>query len=225
MAYQYVRDMTQHMLTPLRSKREPGDLVLNVIPDATQAAFFLDQAIPPGRCMHLVKNTGSGVMPNAKLGCTGNGKLPVWIYRASDSHSAGYAGPVPSVARGPGWATGMNGGILCYVGLDGFELGTTEYDQDLTYNVGDYLRAPEADVAADPMEDEVRDVAGVVTNALAVYGSTTIVGQVSPGFVGVGPRGVGFDPFGNKMLTFYTRYLPPVAATVTGTPTDGTAGL
>jgi hypothetical protein len=225
MAYQYIRNMTRHMLTPLRSKRDPAHLVLNAVPDATQAAFFRDQAVPAGRCMHLVKNTGSGELPNAKLGCTGNAKVPVWIYRASDSYSAGYAGPEPSVANGPGWATGMRGAILMYVGFDGFELSTTEYDQDQNYTVGDYLRAPEADANAVDMEAEVRNVAGVVTKALAVYGSTTIVGQVSPGYVGDSPRGVGFDPFGNKVLTFYTRYVPPVAGLVTGTPTSGTAGL
>jgi hypothetical protein len=113
-----------------------------------------------------------------------------------------------------------------YVGLDGFELSTTEYDDAQSYVVGDYLRAPEADPGADPMATEVQDVAGVVTKALAVYGSTTIVGQVSPGYVGDSPRGVvGMDPFGNKVLTFYTRYIPPVAAIVSGTPTNATAGL
>lgn len=226
MAYQYIRNMTKHMLTPLRSKRDPAHLVLNAIPDAVQAALFPDQAIPAGRCMHLVKNTVSGVLPNARLGCTGNAKIPVWIYRASDSYSAGFKGPDPSAANGPGWATGVRGAILMYVGLDGFELSTTEFDDSLTYNVGDYLRAPEANPAANPMATEVQDVAGVVTKALAVYGSTTIVGQVSPGYVGDSPRGVvGMDPFGNKVLTFYTRYIPPVAAIVSGTPTNATAGL
>ena len=224
MTYQYVRSMTKHMLTPLRSKRDPAHLVLNAVPNATEATYFIDQAVPAGRCMHLVRDTGPGQLPNAKLGCTGNNKLPVWIYRASDSYSAGYAGPDPAVETGVTWSTGMSGGILMYVGMEGFELATTEYDKTLTYVVGDYLRAPEPNMAADPLTDEFRDVAGVVTNANATYGGSTIVGIVSPGFIGQRFDDPGRDPFRNQVLSLYTTYRPPVAGLVAGTPTNLTAG-
>ena len=221
----YIRNMTRHMLTPLRSKRESGHLVLNAVPDAAEGAKFLDQAVPAGRCMHLVKTTGVGEMPAAKLGCVGNAKVPIWIYRDSDSYSAGIAGPDPAVENGPPWDTGMDGGILMFVGLEGFELMTTEFDKNQTYYVGDYLRAPEHNSgAADPIAD-ARDVAGVATKALAVFGSTTIVGIVSPGVMGSRYDEDQRDAHRNEVLSFFTTYRPPVAALVSGTPTNATAGL
>jgi len=216
--------MTQHMLTPLRSKRESGHLVLNAVPDATQAALFLEGAVPAGRCMHLVRATGSGVMAAAKLGIIGNAKVPAWIYRPSDSYSAGFPGPEPTIENGPSWNTGMEGGILMYVGLEGFELMTTEYDKSQTYFVGDYLLAPEHDLGAGDPVAHARDIAGVATKVNAVFGASTIVGMVSPGLYGQRYDEDGRDPFRNQVLSFYTTYRPPVAGIVTGTPTNLTAG-
>lgn len=224
MAYQYIRTMTAHVLHPLRSKRDPAHLVVNAKVDADQAALFPDEAVPAGRCMHLTRTTASGAMPNAKLGTTGNSKIPVWIYRDSDSYSAGYLGPDPATSIGPGWSTGMEGGILMYVGLEGFELSTTEFDSEIDYVVGDYLRAPEFTTGTGDDANEARTVAGIVTSADAVFGGATIIGIVSPGFIGERFDGTGYDPFRNKVLSFYTTYRPPVAGLVAGTPTNLSAG-
>ena len=224
MAYQYIRTMTAHVLHPLRSKRDPAHLVVNAMVDSDQAALFVDEAVPAGRCMHLTRTTASGAMPSAKLGTTGNAKVPVWIYRDSDSYSAGYLGPNPATSTGPGWSTGMEGGILMYVGLEGFELATTEFDSEIDYVVGDYLRAPEFTVGTGDDANEARTVAGVVTSANAVFGASTIIGIVSPGFIGERFDGTGYDPFRNKVLSFFTTYRPPVAGLVNGTPTNLTAG-
>lgn len=221
----YHRNMTRHMLTPLRNKREPAHLVANAIPDATQGALFLDRTIPAGRVLHLDKSTGPGVLPGAKLGCTGAGKIPVWLYRPGDSYSAGYISPDPTI-NDPSWATGMEGGVLVYIGLEGFEMMTTEYDDSQEYKVGDYVRAPEHNPGASDPVAHARDVAGKLTTAGAVFGSTTIVGQVSPGLMASHPiDDQGRDPFRNKVMSVYTCYHPPVQQLVTGTPTTGTAGL
>ena len=119
----------------------------------------------------------------------------------------------------------MAGGILFFTGLEGFELATTEFDQSQEYTVGDYLRAPLHNPgAADPVA-HARDIAGVVTNQGAVYGSTTIVGIVSPGELGSRNGETGRDGHRNKVLSFYTTYRPPVEGLVTSTPTNGAANL
>ena len=217
------RDMTTHMLTPLRFYHDGTHLICNATPDAVEAAQFLYGATPAGRCMHLSRVTGPGEKAAAKLGCEGNDKIPVFIYRASDSYSAGFVGPDVTVDNQPGWDTGGTGNILMFVGMEGFELQTTEFDKTQTYVVGDYLVAPEYDPGAVDPVTQARDVAGVLTNvdnSLTVpgkplRGASTIVGQVSPAVWEPLAKdrslaGQNVSPYGTEVLSFYTKIDAPI---------------
>ncbi len=114
------RNMTDHMLTPLRSFSKSGHLVTNgnVLPSEEQ--LFPYGAIPGGRCMHLQPLTAPNTLPVAKLGCTGHHKIPVFLYRASDSYSAGFEGPDAQVENGPSWHTGVEKRLLMFTGYARF---------------------------------------------------------------------------------------------------------
>ena len=69
------RNMTDHMLTPLKHFWEGSHLVTNGSVDATEESNSEWYAIPGGRCMHLTNATGPNELPSALLGCDGNNKI------------------------------------------------------------------------------------------------------------------------------------------------------
>jgi hypothetical protein len=216
------RNMTAHMLTPLRAYAESGHLVTNIKTDPVQAAASEFYRIPAGRCLHTTNATGPNEVPICKLGCEGNGKIPVFLFRDSDSYSAGYEGPNPATALVPAWSTGQDSRLLAFVGLEGYELATTEFDTTRTYLVGQALRSPEVGSTAGvtDVQVDVQNHAGMLTNASVVHGADTIVGIVSPGFASPQAEDPGIDEHLNKVLTFYTRYTPPIQGLLNGTPTN-----
>lgn len=219
------RNMTDHMLTPLKSFWNGSHLVTNGAVDAAQAALSEYKAVPGGRCLHLTDATGPNEVPSAKLGCDGNEKIPVWLYRDSDSYSAGMAGGEPdsSTYTGPSWNNGVEQRLLMFVGLEGFELSTTEFDSTQNYTVGQYLVAPEA-TAGDA--DDIQNVAGVATNVavdnggVVANGAHCIIGIVSPGvsspMAGAYSGNANGDEYGNDVLSLYTTYRPQIAALPVG---------
>jgi hypothetical protein len=209
--------MISSMLTPLRGVDEAGHLVANVRVSAEQAALSEYGRIPSGRCMHIVPAVADPfTVPTVELGCSGNNAIPGFIYRDSDSWSVGVPGPSSVTATGPSWSGGVDERLLMYVGLEGYELMTTEFDATRTYKQGDYLKSPtvaEAEAgAADDETDAVRNYAGRLTNDTVVYGIDTVVGIVSPGVSSPMERATGVDPHNNRVLCFYTTYRPPFAA-------------
>lgn len=215
------RGMTKNMLTPLRHFWEGSHLVCNAKVAPSEEALSEYGAIPAGRAMHLTNATGPNDLPVAKLGCDGNEKVPVFIYRPSDSYSVGYEGPDPATELGPSWVTeGDERGVLMFVGMEGFELATTEFNSARTYKVGEYLRAPEHDTGAPDAQVDVRTVAGVLTNDTVVNGVDTIIGVVSPGVNAPMAAADGTDEYGNQTLSFYTTYRPPIAGLLNGTPVN-----
>ena len=213
-----IRDMHSHMLTPLRSFSESGHLVANITFDSTEEALSEFGAIPAGRCLHMTNLTGQNQIPVCKWGCEGNEKIPVFLYRPSDSYSGGYPGPDPTTNMGPTWSTGVERRILGYVGMEGFELATTEFDTSRAYKVGHYLKALELSNNTDA--DEAQTSAGVLTNNTVRYGADTIVGIVSPGVASPMAKDNVHDEYHNKVLSFYTTYRPPVEGLRNGTPTN-----
>lgn len=209
------RNMTDHMLTPLRSFSKAGHLIVNakVLPSEELLSEF--SAVPAGRCMHLIDATTSGQIPVAKLGCSGNNKLPVFIFRPSDSYSAGFEGPDPTTEYGPSYDTGSEGVLLMFVGLEGTELQTTEFDKTRVYKQGDYLRAPELGEVGTGNNVDAQTIAGILTNATVVHGAHTIVGMVSPGAGSPMDDPSGRDVYGNFILTLHTMYKPPVQGLLT----------
>ncbi len=98
--------------------------------------------------------------------------------------------------------------------MQGFELQTTEFDTTRTYKNGDYLKSPELGEnppLAPAIDAQTR--AGMLTNDTVLYGAYTIVGIVSPG-VAAPKAEPPLDEYNNKVLSFYTCYIPPVEATL-----------
>lgn len=205
------RDMTSHRLQPLRHFYQGAHLVVNAVPDAAQAALMTGGYIPAGRCMHLNPATKYGQLPGSKLGCAGNNKIPVWLFRDSDAYSGGFPGDNVATSTAPVWADGSTGQLLHFVGLEGFELATSEFQKARDYTIGDYLKAPEYDNSG---ATHANNTAGIVTNDTVRWGTETIVGIVAPGeWAPYGLRSSGsndqvLDPDGTKMLAFYTTYRP-----------------
>jgi len=187
---------------------------------ASEEALSEYNAIPAGRCMHLTDATSSNETPVAKLGCNGNRKLPVFIFRPSDSFSAGFEGPSSETEFGPTWATGTEKKLLMFVGLEGTELMTTEFDRTRTYKQGDYLRSPELgdDGAGDAVDAQT--IAGMLTNDNVVHGVHTIVGMVSPGSGSPMNDTAERDVYGNYVLSLHTMYKPPIEGLLTAASTN-----
>lgn len=210
------RDMTTNMLVPLRHYRNGNHLVTNAKCDPAEELWSTHGRIPAGRCMHLTNLTDPGQVPIAKLGCgaqynTGFGKIPVYIYRDSDSYSVKFDGPNSTTALGPSWATGAEEPVvLMFVGLEGFELATTEYVvASGPYKVGQFLRSSErTTVGALTNADapDIQNVAGKLSPGLR--GTHTIVGLVSPGVGDDNGPTDATDTYGNLLLSFYTTYRP-----------------
>ena len=222
MANFLTRTMTQHMLTPLRHMYQGSHLICNAAATPSEEALFEHGAIPAGRAMHLVAATGPGEVASAILGCSGNQKVPVFIFHESDQFSTGMPADIGLIDNGPNWAAGDEGQrILMFVGLEGFELATTEYDDGRTYLVGEYVRAPElSERGATAEQTFARDSAGKLTNDTVENGVETIIGMVSPGAETDDPDGL--DPYGNNVISIYTMYRPPIQGLLNGTPTNVT---
>jgi len=219
MATQSYRDMTSHRLQPMRHFYKGNHLVCNAVPWATQTALFSENAMPAGRCLHLDPTADPGTLPTAKLGCSGNNKVPVWLFRDSDAYSGGFPGPSSVTSTSITWDDGSTGQLLFFVGLEGYELATSEFDKTQTYKVGQYLKAPEHDPGhGGGSAVHAQTIAGIATNDSVLYGRDTIVGIVSPAVfqpLGKIVSGDIIDPDGTAMLPFYTTYRPPVAALTT----------
>lgn len=210
------RNMISSRLTPLRGVDEAGHLVANVRVSADEAALSEYGRIPSGRCVHIVPAMADPfTVPIVELGCVGNNAIPGFVYRDSDSWSVGVAGPSSVTATGPSWSGGVDERLLMYVGLEGYELMTTEFDSTRTYKQGEYLKSlTVAAAVAGPATDDtdaVRNFAGRLTNESVVYGVDTVIGIVSPG-VSSPMATPGTDPSNNRVLCFYTTYRPPFAA-------------
>jgi len=224
MAY---RTMTKNMLTPLRHFYNGAHLITHASTDPAETALQQFEAHPAGRCMHLKPGvTATGELPIALLGCDGNNKIPVHLFRASDTYSAaGYAGPSSATENGPSWSAGNTTADrnLMFVGLEGYELATTEFDKtQRPYHVGDYLRAPEHNSGAADTTVDIRTVAGVLTKAGITHGASTIVGIVSSNVPNDedSTQTPDENPYGEMALSFYTTYRPPIAGLLNGTPVN-----
>jgi hypothetical protein len=208
-----LRDMVSHRLQPLRYFYDGAHLTCTAVPDSAQSALMTEGFIPAGRCMHLDRTKKPGALQVSKLGCNGGKKIPVWIFRDSDAYSGGFPGHDVTTVNHVTWADGSFGNLLHFVGVEGYELATSEFDTTRTYYVGDWLRAPEADTPLDATN--LNDVAGIVTNNTVRLGRECVVGIVSPNEwapfqLTAGSPAHQLDPNGTKMLSFYTTYRPPL---------------
>lgn len=195
--------MTEHKLEVARTiDGFENVLIKHVKMSSAQRAKFPHGGVFAGRC---VSRNSSG---EAELGVTGH-RVPLWLFRDTNKPSTGSFSDPVAVADAP-HVTFKSDAVektLAYVGIEGLELQTTEFDADETYNINDFLTAPPVGSMTDP---EILESAGVITNAGIVYGRNPIVGIVSE---------VGFTaPHRINMLSFYTLYRPAIAGLPNGIP-------
>lgn len=176
------------------------------IPAAVEATFA-DNAVPAGRVLSLNSATGE-----ADLGVPGK-QVPMWLFRRTDRPSGGWKGEPATTATGLTWSDGSVEQFLCFVGIEGLEVATTEFDNAQTYNYNDFVIAPDGPKAIGL--GWTLDQAGRLTNQGVVYGAHPVVGVVSkiPG---------DYSRFNNTYLVVYTLYRPPIEGLLNGTPVNVT---
>ncbi|GIW89626.1 MAG: hypothetical protein KatS3mg109_0058 [Pirellulaceae bacterium] len=191
-------------LQVLRHYDGDGNLQRNMEMESAAESTFSDGVVPAGRVLSLSTNG------KADLGVPGK-QVPMWLFRRTDRPSGGWKGESPKTATGLTWSDGSVKQFLCFVGIEGLEVATTEFDSTRTYNYNDFVIAPDAVKAA--ALGWAADEAGRLTNEGVVHGAHSIVGVVSkkPG---------DYSRFNNSYLVVYTLYRPPVEGLLAGTPTN-----
>lgn len=206
-------NMVAHKLEVIRSYDGEDTLQVNVKPDATQAAIFPNKAVFAGRCLHF------NAARQGELGVSGH-QVPLWLFRQTDRPSGGFNGVAATAATQLSWQDGSKGEYLAFVGIQGLEISTTEFDTAQTYAINDLLTAPLFSDATFDTDAKKLAGAGVVSNkntaaATVKWGKDPVVGVIS-NLDQTTPHA------GLKMLRFYTIYMPPIEALAANTPGGGT---
>jgi len=204
-----IPSMTRNNLQVLRHYDGDGNLQRNVQMAAAQIALFATGAVPAGRCVSLGSD-GLGY-----LGVAGS-RVPLWLFRSTDKPSSGMQGPAAASATEMTWADGSVNAVLAFVGLEGLEIATTEYNKSETFNYNDLVACRLSTNAAYTTDTERAAGAGVVFKTGVVHGAHAIVGVVSQPPTGIG----SYSRFDNAYLCLWTCYRPPVAGLITGTPVN-----
>lgn len=197
-----INGMTNHKLDVTRTLDGfESALIKNLTPSLAQEVLFPSSGIYAGRCLSRAANG------DAELGVSGR-RVPYFIFRTSNLPSTGSPSTNVAVTSDPG-LTSQNGAthkVLCYAGIEGLEMCTTEFNNasGTPYAINQFLTALPASSFVG--NDNIVAGAGVLTNASVVHGKTPIVGIVSE------PQTdpVSFAPHQVPMLKFYTLYRPPI---------------
>lgn len=194
-------DMTSQKLDVLRGLDGfEHELIKNLTPDSTEELAMIGQNIPAGRCV-----SRTGVNGETTLGCKGR-SVPYFTFRGSAQPSTGAVSDPQPVQLAPHvtWKSDAEHKVLCYAGIEGLELATTEFVAG-TYAIGDYLVAPTVAAVGLAITNGVTD-AGKVTNQVGAvapaYGRDPIVGIVS--------EAAFRKPHRVDMLVFYSLYRPAI---------------
>ena len=204
-----IPSMTRNNLQVLRAYDGGTVLQRNVKMNDAQSALFSNGAVPAGRCISLGSD-GEGY-----LGVSGN-RVPMWLFRSTDKPSSGMQGPPATTATEMTWADGSVNAVLAFVGLEGLEIATTEYNKNETFNFNDPLTARMSNNAAYSTDAARAANAGVVFKTGVVYGAHPVVGVVSD--PPTGPN--NYRRFDQPYLVFYTCWRPPVAGLILNTPVN-----
>lgn len=168
-----------------------------------QVAYFGEpyDGIPAGRCFH--KNANG----QAELGCAGF-KVPMFSFEPSNKpQSFKSTGNVATATTTVATTSVARDATRFLVGLEQYEIRTTEFDASLNYAINDPLIAPVVSGASQAVS-----AAGKLTKTGAVYGATTIVGVVSQPFTAASPTKM----HSKAVLCLYTCFLPAVAGLPNG---------
>lgn len=190
--------MTKHKLEVARTiDGFENVLVKNLTPVAAQEALFPERGMYAGRCGHRDSNGEFTLGVDSR-------HVPFWMFRTSNWPSTGLSDPT-AIASAPSltYKDGSTHVVLCYAGIEGLELETTEFDDDsgTPYDFDQFLRAPVP--GGGDTDAEIVASAGVVTNENVTHGIDPIVGIVSESNKNKTGDGI-------EMLRFYTLYRPPI---------------
>lgn len=194
------RAMEAHTLNPKSAWPAPH-AVMHVAP------LHGDVTIDPvyaGRCLHLANN---GKLKTGLVATQYLCRPPMWVFPNSDDPDVEMDGGDPSSDVGvyvsintPG-ASGGGGGLNCLVGLQCFEVETTEFNPEdnlgETYATGDALTATPADTNATTGGRITRCTGGIA-------GAEPVCGIVS---AAVTQNSAGYD-----ILSLWTWFLPKLTA-------------
>lgn len=162
--------------------------------DATEIATITGGFIPTGRCVSL--NTSG----KFRLGAEGG--MPMWLLQNSDDNDVALDGGDMSTDT-DAYATGYLNGIMnAVVATGGHMLGTTEFQQSLTYVVNEPLKAPLGDGSA----SQLLNTAGKLTNASCKFYANWVVGVVAESRNTSTPQ----NAHKKNILVFWPFFLPKI---------------
>lgn len=178
--------MYTHMLNA--EKGWPSQTALDF---SAKISANVDFDMPAGRCCHL--NSSGELEPGVV-----RWQMPLFIFQGANSFDVNPSG------GGQWWPATPTGKVMALVATGGYELWTTEYDTDLTYNRNDPLRAPTGNTAGD------EDTAGVLTNddVLTVVDTIASASDKYTAIVGIVSQGVKTNAYGVSVLCFWPVYHP-----------------
>jgi len=153
-------------------------------------------SVPAGRVAHL------NAAGDFELGGDGH-QMPIFLWEGKD-HADVYndgVSPTTSVTHWIGISpTGVMKGL---VATGGFELQTTEFDDELTYAVNDLLGADANGILENGKTQYVDWICGVASTHVNADNQAEGLGAVD---AAVGPRGT--NAHGVETLTFWSYFLP-----------------
>lgn len=178
-----------HMLNP--AKGWPQQAALDF------QAFISSNVLYPmvaGQVGHI--NSGGAIEP----GVTGS-QMGLFLFQGYydlDVNNQSYAFSATSQQY---WTPiSPSGRVMCLPAIGPYELETTEFNQTLTYNCNDLLRAPIGNAALNYSDGTY---SGQLTNAAVTLNTTACCGCVS--------RGVFVNAYGVQVLAFWPVYVPGTA--------------
>jgi hypothetical protein len=159
------RQMTAHTLEAPKGWPSPNAVDFQAPVNATVLSTITGGVVFAGRCVHL-NNSGE-----FELGVSGT-QMPLFLFNNSDDPDVENPGGDPATVAGAWVATAPTGKLLALVAKGAYELATTEFVTNRTYNPNDLLYAPTGTTLA---------TSGVLTNGSTAYPATSVVGVVSRG--------------------------------------------
>lgn len=184
------RQMTAHTLEAPKGWPAPHAVDFQAKFNATALSSISGNVAYAGRVVHL-NNSGE-----FELGVTGT-QMPLFLFNNSDDPDVENSGGNPATVAGAWVPIAPTGKMLALVAKGAYELASTEFVNDTTYNPNDLLYAPTGTTLA---------TSGVLTKVGSggAYPATSAVGVVSRGRT----TSSATNSHGVAELCFWPVYLP-----------------
>lgn len=183
------RQMTAHTLEAPKGWPSPHAVDYTAACDATLLSTITGGVVYAGRVVH-VNNSG-----DFELGATGT-MMPMFLFNNSDDPDVENPGGDPATVAGAWVAIAPTGKLMALVAKGAYELASTEFVNNTTYNPNDLLYAPTGTTLA---------TSGVLNKTSTAYPVTSPVGVVSRGR---NNTTTAANSHGVHELFFWPIYLP-----------------